>query len=302
MVITAALVKELRERTNAGMMECKKALTETSGDIEKAIENMRKSGLAKAVKKAGRIAAEGTIVVLASSDNKKAIILEINCETDFVAREEKFKAFAKKVAARALEKEVKDIESLIALSLDDSDAKKIEESRLELISQLGENITIRRIKFIKNPQGLVGSYGHGDANGVRIGALVSLTGNDTTLANDLPMQVAAMNPEYLKPSEVDNARKEKEKEIYLEQTLEKEGDSKPREMIDKIVESKLKKFVNEISLLTQTFVKENNKTIETLLKEKGAEILEFVRFEVGEGIEKKEDNFVEEVMMQARGE
>lgn len=291
MSISAALVKELRERTNAGMMECKKALVDTNGDIEQAIELMRKSGLAKAVKKAGRIAAEGTVVALGSKDGKRAILLEVNSETDFVAREDRFRAFAQKAAAYALEKGVNSTEGL-------QKHAEVEEARLALISALGENIALRRLSIIECPTGgSLGIYGHGDAHTVRIGVVVALKKGTQELARDLAMHVAAMNPEYLTSQEVPAARLEKEKAIFVEQTKE---EGKPEAMLEKIVAGKLKKFSTDITLIGQSFVKDPSKTIESLLKEANAEVASFVRFEVGEGIEKKQDNFAAEVMAQVQ--
>jgi len=289
--ITAALVKALRERTNAGMMDCKKALMDADGDIEKAIENMRKTGIAKAVKKASRMAAEGIIIVLNSDNAKRALVLEVNCETDFVAREEKFKQFAKAAAEEALRGNVNDIDEL---------QKITDKNRLELVGQLGENITVRRLALQEaQGEGVIGTYAHGDANGVRIGSLVVLKKGSLELARDLAMQVAAMNPEYLTASDVPAARLAKEKEIFIAQILE---EGKTLEMAEKIVTGKLNKFSKEVTLLGQSFVKDSAKTVEALLKESGAEVDTFIRFEVGEGIEKKEDNFVQEVMAQVRGE
>ncbi len=293
MSITASLVKELRERTNAGMMECKKALVESNGDLEMAIEALRKAGQAKAVKKASRTAGEGTIVVLAANDAKSAVLVEVNCETDFVAREEKFMQFAKSAATIALQNKLSVVEDL---------QKATDAARLELVGQLGENITVRRIALHTVRDGVVGAYAHGDANGVRIGALVVLKKGNVESARDLAMQVAAMNPEYLTTAEIPQVRLDKEKEIYLAQTadqLREEG--KPLDKLEMIVAGKLKKFSKEVSLLGQPFVKDPNLTVEKWLKEVGAEVQSFVRFEVGEGIEKKEDNFVEEVMAQVRG-
>lgn len=292
--ITAALVKELRERTNAGMMECKKALVEANGDIDKAIEAMRVAGQAKAVKKASRATAEGTISVLSSADAKIGILIEINCETDFVAREEKFKQFVKSVGATALQQKITTLEAL---------QKAMEQSRLELVAQLGENVMIRRYVYhtTTEPEGVIGTYAHGDANGVRIGALVVMKKGSQELAKDLAMQVAAMNPEYLTATDIPQARLEKEKEILLAQTRENDKD-KPADMLEKIVGGKLKKFATEISLMGQSYVKEPKKTVEALLKENNAVVALFVRFEVGEGVDKQEDNFVQEVMAQVRGE
>lgn len=293
MNISAALVKELRERTNAGMMECKKALVDAQGDIDQAIELMRKSGLAKAVKKAGRIAAEGTIIVLASKDGKRAILLEVNSETDFVAREDRFREFAKNTGVFALEQGIGTIEALHS-------RPEIEEKRLALVSALGENIALRRVMLLESPAGgTLGIYGHGDAHTVRIASVVVLKKGSEALAKDIAMHVAAMNPEYLSSQDVPAARLEKEKEIFVEQTRE---EGKPEAMFDKIVAGKLKKFATDITLLGQNFVKDPGKTIESLLKESNAEVDSFVRFEVGEGIEKKQDNFAEEVMAQVKGQ
>lgn len=292
--ISAALVKELRDRTNAGMMECKKALVDTQGDIEQAIELMRKSGLAKAVKKAGRIAAEGTIVVLMSKDGKRAILLEVNSETDFVAREERFREFAKKAGTFALEHAISNIEAL-------QQSSEIEETRLALVSALGENIALRRLALFElpldNSPGYIGIYGHGDAHTVRIGTVVILKKGTPELARDLAMHVAAMNPEYLSSADLPASRLEKEKEIFIVQTRE---EGKSEAMLEKIVAGKLKKFSTDITLLGQSFVKDPSKTIESMLKETGAEVASFARFEVGEGIEKKQDNFAAEVMAQVQ--
>ncbi len=289
MTITAALVKELRERTNAGMMECKKALVESGGDMEKAIDAMRKAGQAKAVKKASRAAAEGIIVVLCAPDGKRGAIVEVNCETDFVAREERFKKFAEAVGNKALAEGIQSCEEL---------QEKTDTARLDLVSQLGENITVRRLAFYEVESGIVGAYGHGDANGVRIGTLVVLKKGSAELAKDLAMQVAAMNPEYLSIAQIPAERLQKEKEIFLAQTME---EGKSAEIAEKMVAGKLKKFSAETTLLGQVFVKDNSKTIESLIKEQNAEVQTYIRFAVGEGIEKKEDNFVEEVMAQVRG-
>lgn len=258
MTITAAQVKELRERTNAGMMDCKKALTESGGDIEKAIAAMQEAGQANAIKKAGRTASEGTIVVLGSSDGKRAVLVEVNCETDFVAREDKFKQFAKATGEKALQQGFTNCEAL---------QNETEADRLTLVGQLGENVTVRRLAFHELQSGIVGSYAHGDANGVRIGVLVVLTRGTFDLARDLAMQIAAMNPEYLAVTDVPEARKA---------------------------------AASDITLLGQSFLKDPTKTVEVVLKEQDAAIASFVRFEVGEGIEKKEDNFVAEVMAQIR--
>lgn len=292
--ISAALVKELRERTQAGMMECKKALTEANGDIDKAIEAMRMAGQAKAVKKASRTTAEGMIVVMSASDGKRAVLVEVNCETDFVAREERFKQFAKAVGEKALNSNVYTLEEIQAAT---------EESRLQLVSQLGENVTVRRLAVETVEEGVIGTYAHGDANGVRIGSLVILKSGPIEVAKDLAMQVAAMNPEFLRSADVSGDRLAKEKEIIMARTLEEVlADGKPQDLVEKIAAGKLKKFTSEISLLEQAFVKDPSKTVEKMLAETHAVVERFVRFTVGEGVEKKEDNFVEEVMAQVRGE
>lgn len=259
MTITAAQVKELREITNAGMMDCKKALTAAGGDMEKAIAAMQLAGQANALKKAGRIAAEGTIAVLTSPDAKQGVLVEVNCETDFVAREDKFKHFAKTTSEQALTAGLKTTEALQGAT---------DPARLALVTQLGENVTVRRLAFYEaESNGVVGAYGHASATGVRIGALVVLKNGTVDLARDLAMQVAAMNPSYLAVSDVPEAQKAE---------------------------------ASELALLGQSFLKDPSKTVEALLKAQGMVIETFVRFEVGEGIEKKEDNFVAEVMAQVR--
>ena len=290
--ITAALVKELRERTGAGMMECKKALVETDGDIDKAIENMRKSGQAKAAKKAGRVAAEGIILIKTAEDKKTAAILEINCETDFVARDENFVGFANKVVDVALANKINDVEALNAAELDGA---TVEETRANLVAKIGENMNVRRVKIIESAEGLLGSYRHGD----RIGVVVELKGGDEELARDIAMHVAAVKPDYIRADEIPADVMDKEKEIFTAQALES---GKPAEIVEKMIGGRLNKFAAEISLMGQPFVKEPSQTVEKLLKSKQADVVSFVRFEVGEGIEKKEEDFASEVMAQVRGE
>lgn len=294
-IITAALVKTLRDRTDAPMMECKKVLVKANGDIELAIKMIREAGLAKAVKKADRVAAEGVIVV--ASAGNRAVLLEVNCETDFVAREEKFQNFSSSVAHGVLKGGVDNIPALMDSILDGA---TVEAKRLELVSQIGENISLRRIGFFQTQteDAVLGVYGHGGANGVRIGAMVELKGGDAALARDIAMQVAAMNPEYVDVKDIPVARVNSERAIFTKQT-EEEG--KAADKIPMIVEGKIKKWSKEITLLGQSFVKDPSLSIEALLKKSGAQVLRFTRFEVGEGIEKKADNFVEEVMAQARG-
>ncbi len=290
MAVTAALVKELRERTGAGMMECKKALVETGGDIEQAIENMRKSGQAKAAKKAGRIAAEGVIIARASEDGKKAVMVEINSETDFVARDENFLGFANAVADVALAGELEDVASLLAANIPSGES--VEEARAALIAKIGENISVRRVQIVTGD--VLGSYIHGG----RIGVVVALEGGDQELARDIAMHVAASNPQVAKPEQVSEDLLAKEKEIFMAQALES---GKPAEIVEKMIGGRMKKFVNEISLTGQSFVKDPSTSVGDLLKSRNADIAGFTRFEVGEGIEKKEEDFAAEVKAQMGG-
>jgi len=294
MAITAALVKELRERTGAGMMECKKALVETDGDIELAIENMRKSGQAKAAKKAGRIAAEGVIVIQASEDGKKVAMAEVNCETDFVAKDENFLSFANAVAERVLNSDVTDVDALNALPLHEGEDTTVEEARQALVSKIGENMNVRR--FIRmESAGQIASYRHG----VRIGVLVDLAGGDADLGRDLAMHVAASNPVCVEEKDVPQELLAKEKEIIEAQARES---GKPDNIIEKMVEGRIRKYLAEITLTGQPFVKDPDTTVGKLLNSSDASVNQFVRFEVGEGIEKKQENFAEEVMAQVRGD
>ncbi len=286
MTITAEAVKQLRERTGAGMMECKKALVEVGGDLDAAVELMRKQGLAKADKKAARVAAEGTIVIERSRDGLSAAIAEINCETDFVAREQVFRAFAAAVGSLALTSRTQDVEALLSRKTEPGET--LEERRRALIAKIGENITVRRVAIADAPTAL-GTYVHG----TRIGALVALRGGDEPLARDIAMHVVAMNPEYIKPADVRAETVAKEREIYAEQV---KAEGKPPEIAGRIVEGKLRKRLNEISLTGQPFVKDDKTTVETLLKKAGAEVTTMVRFEVGAGIERKPGDFAAEVM------
>jgi elongation factor Ts len=290
MTISASLVKELRERTGAGMMECKKALVETAGDIEAAVEHMRKQGLAKADKKAGRIAAEGLVIISMSPDEKTAAVVEINCETDFVAGGDDFRGFAQRVGQLVLEKRPADMDTLLAAPLDGT---TVEETRRSLIAKIGENISVRRFEIVESAR-LVGTYLHG----TRIGVLVSLDGGDETLARDLAMHIAASRPQYVDETQVPGDFLAKEREILIEQA---KGEGKPAEIVGKMVEGRLRKQLAEITLVGQPFVKDPDTTVGKLLSAHGATVKSFVRFEVGEGIEKKADNFVEEVMAQVRG-
>jgi len=292
MEITAALVKELRERTGSGMMECKKALTETSGDIEAAVELMRKSGMAKADKKAGRVAAEGMISAAISADGSRGAIVEVNCETDFVAKGDDFVAFSGEIANVVLAKQPADVAALADLPL--ASGGTVEETRRNLIAKLGENIAVRRCAVLNNSDGKIAAYLHGN----RIGVLVAVQGGDEALAKDIAMHVAASKPVALGPDNVSADVIAKEKEIYRAQAAES---GKPADIVEKMVSGRVNKFLKEVTLLGQPFVKNPDISVEQLLKENGAKVSAFVRFEVGEGIEKKADNFAEEVMAQVRG-
>ncbi len=286
MSISASMVKELRERTGAGMMECKKALVETGGDLNAAAEHLRKSGQAKADKKAGRVAADGRIVVAA--EGNKAVIVEVNSETDFVAKDENFTAFSDAVAATALAAGTTDVEALSAETL--PDGRTVELARTELISKVGENIGVRRIAFVESG-GVLASYTHG----ARIGAVVALEGGDEALARDIAMHVAASNPTCIDETGVPAETLENEKRILTEQALDS---GKPAEIVEKMVLGRINKFLKEITLVGQPFVKDPDVSVGKLLKGAGATVSAFVRFEVGEGIEKKQENFADEVMKQ----
>jgi len=292
MAITAALVKELRERTGSGMMECKKALVESNGDIDAAIEAMRKSGLAKADKKSDRVAADGVIAIETSEDGKQAVMLEVNSETDFVAKAEDFMSFVSQVSKAALASQPVDLAALMALTLDNGES--IDSVRQTLIAKIGENIQIRRFTMMSVTEGVIGSYRHGD----RIGSMVKLNGGDMTLAKDIAMHVAASRPQAISGADLPAELLEKERDIVATQARDS---GKPEAIIEKMVDGRMKKFVNEISLLGQDFVKDPDVTVEKLLAKANATVDEFAVFEVGEGIEKKVDNFAEEVMAQARG-
>jgi len=284
MAVTAALVKELRDRTAAGMLDCKKALVETDGDIELAIENMRKSGQAKAAKKAGRIAAEG--VILTKVANGIATMMELNCETDFVARDENFLAFGNSVLDLAAAEKISSVEALNELELN---GEKIATVRENLVAKIGENINVRRIITIEGDN--LGAYTHG----ARIGVVSALVGGDAELAKDIAMHVAASNPQFVKPEDVAAEVVEKEKAIQIEIAMQS---GKPAEIAEKMVVGRMKKFTGEISLTGQPFVKDPNTSVGDLLKSKSADVTTFIRFEVGEGIEKKEEDFAAEVQAQ----
>ncbi len=294
MQITAASVKELRDRTGAGMMECKKALQEAGGDIETAIENMRKSGLAKAAKKAGRIAAEGVIVSKKADDAERVAIVEVNCETDFVTKGDDFQQFATAVADCVLRTNPDDLQGLMATPIEAGGSETVEERRQHLVAKIGENINVRRFSVIDSESGKLGVYLHGG----RIGVVVDLANGDEGLARDIAMHVAASRPVCVSEQDVPGEIIEKEKAIFSAQAAES---GKPAEIIEKMVTGRIQKFINEITLTGQPFIKDPDMKVGKLLEEANASVNGFVRFEVGEGIEKKEENFAEEVMAQAKG-
>ena len=292
-MVTASLVKELREKTGAGMMDCKKVLTETDGDMEKAIELLRERGIAKAAKKSGRVAAEGLVEAYISEDGKVGAIVEVNSETDFVAKNEEFKTFVKNVAKQVVEKNPKDVEDLLNQEATFEAGKTVNEALVGKIATIGENLSIRRFaRFESN--GLLESYIHGDG---KIAVLINMAKGDKEVAKDLCMQIAAARPEYLNEQSVPAERVEKEKEILKVQTM---NEGKPEAIAEKIVQGRIRKFFEEICLVDQIFVKDSNMKVSELLKQKDAEVIEFARFEKGEGIEKKEENFAEEVMNQLK--
>ena len=295
MAITAAMVKELRERTGAGMMECKKALVEVDGDIEAAIEAMRKSGQAKAAKKSGRIAAEGVVMIEIAPGARQAVLLEINCETDFVAKDGNFGAFAAAVARTALAPEASDAAVLAEMPLAGDPATTVNGAREALIAKIGENVQVRRLVRFDNTQGSLYSYRHG----VRIGVVVELVGGDETLGRDIAMHIAASNPLCVSADQVPAETLEKEREIFRAQALDS---GKPANIVEKMIEGRVRKFLEEVTLLGQAFVKDPEITVEKLLRQAGAEVRRFARIEVGEGIEKRTENFAEEVMAQVRGD
>ena len=287
--ITAAMVKELRERTGSGMMECKRALQETNGDLEAAVEQMRKSGMAKADKKAGRTAAEGLVAIQVSG--QKAAMVEVNCETDFVARREEFQSFADAIAKIVLDNQPADLEALLEMPMDGGSS--IEQTRKELIAKIGENINVRRFVLVSS-EGTLNSYLHGS----RIGVVVALQGGDDELAKDIAMHIAASRPVCVDADQVSPELLAKEREIYTAQAAES---GKPANIVEKMVEGRVRKFLEEITLVGQPFVKDPDQKVGQLLKSANARVERFERFELGEGIEKKADDFVAEVMAQARG-
>jgi elongation factor Ts len=295
MAITAALVKELRERTGSGMMECKKALVDADGDMDAAIEALRKAGMAKADKKAGRVAAEGLVVIELSGDARSAALVEVNCETDFVAKKDDFREFAGAIARRVLTDDPADIDALLALPLTDTAATTIEDSRKGLIARIGENISVRRFVRVASSNPLA-IYSHG----ARIGVVVDYAGGDAALGKDLAMHIAAHDPRPICISE-DQVPAELvagEREIFSAQARDS---GKPDNIIEKMIEGRIRKFLSEVTLLGQSFVKDPDLTVGKLLQQKGASVARFERMELGEGIEKKLENFADEVMAQVKG-
>jgi len=293
MQITASMVKELRDRTGSGMMECKKALQEADGNIDTAIENMRKAGLAKADKKSGRVAAEGRVAIEISEDGKSAAVVEVNCETDFVSGGDEFLSFVQAVAKTALVNQPADIAALSEMILEGG-TDSIELVRKAMIAKIGENIQLRRFELLKTENGKFGSYLHG----TRMGVLVEMENGTDDLIKDIAMHIAASNPFCVSEAEVPAEVLEKEKEILRAQALDS---GKPADIVEKMLVGRIRKYLAEITLLGQSFVKDPDKTVETLLADAGAKVIRFVRYEVGEGIEKKQDNFADEVMAQVNG-
>lgn len=292
MTISAGMVKELRERTGSGMMECKKALEATGGDLEAAIEWMRKAGLARADKKAGRIAADGLISLQFAANGKRGVILEVNCETDFVAKGDDFKEFVGRVGQIALESKPRDLDALLSTAYGTEGT--VGEARQRLVAKIGENIAVRRFSALDATAGFVAGYLHG----TRIGVLVEMEGGSAEVAKDVAMHIAASRPMCVAPSDVAAEVVEKEKEIYRAQAADS---GKPADIIEKMVMGRVSKFLKEVALLGQPFVKDPDQTVEKLLQQKKASVLRFVRYEVGEGIEKQTTNFADEVMSAVRG-
>lgn len=292
-MVTASQVMELRKKTGAGMMECKKALTEADGNEEKAIEILQKRGIMKAEKKAGRVAAEGLVASYISDDKKVGALVEVNSETDFVAQNAEFKSFVNDIAKQVALNNPADLEALLAEKSISDSTKTVKDVLTEKISKIGENLSIRRFQRYET-DGLVGTYIHGEG---KIGVLVDMGNSDETLAKDICMQIAAANPEFVNEADVPADRLNKEKEILKAQAM---NEGKPEAIAEKIVMGRLGKFYGQICLVDQEFVKDPDKKVKDLLKEHGATVNKFVRFERGEGIEKKEENFAEEVMNQLK--
>ena len=291
-MISASMVKDLREKTGAGMMDCKKALTETNGDMEKAIEYLREKGITKAAKKSSRIAAEGLVLAYVSEDNKIGAAVEVNSETDFVAKNDEFRTFVQALAKQVALNNPADVEALLNEEYIEEAGKKVSEVLTDKVAKIGENMNIRRFVRFETTDGLIESYIHGNG---KIAVLVNMKNADTELAKDICMQVAAARPEFLDEASVPAERLAKEMEILKAQAM---NEGKPENIAEKIVQGRLGKFYGEICLVEQEFVKNPDMKISELLKTKNAEIVEFARIEKGEGLEKKEENFAEEVMKQ----
>ncbi len=291
-MVTAALVKELRERTGAGMMDCKKVLSETDGDLEKASELLRERGIAKAAKKSGRVAAEGMVEAYISEDGKVGAIVEVNSETDFVAKNQEFRTFVMDIAKQVVKNNPKTVEDLLQEPAIFEEGKTVNEALIGKIATIGENISIRRFARFETTDGLIEKYIHGDG---KIAVLVNMTSGSKELAKDVCMQIAAARPEFVSREQVPAERLEKEKEILKAQTM---NEGKPEAIAEKIVMGRINKFYEEICLVDQEFVKDPSQKVSNILKD--AKVVEFARFETGEGIEKKEENFAEEVMKQLK--
>lgn len=293
-MITASQVKDLREKTGAGMMDCKKALTETNGDMEKAIEYLREKGITKAAKKSSRIAAEGLVLAYVSEDGKLGSAVEVNSETDFVAQNAEFRSFVEALAKQVALKNPKDVDDLMNQEFIEETGKKVSEALVEKVAKIGENMNIRRFVRFETTDGLIEKYIHGDG---KIAVLVNMKNADKELAKDICMQIAAARPEFLDEKSVPAERLEKEMEILKAQAI---NEGKPAAIAEKVVQGRIGKFYSEICLVDQEFVKNPDMKVSELLKSKGAEVVEFARIERGEGIEKKEENFAEEVMKQIK--
>lgn len=294
-MVTASQVKDLREKTGAGMMDCKKVLTETDGDMEKAVELLRERGIAKAAKKSDRVAAEGLVDAYVSEDGKIGAVVEVNAETDFVGKNEEFKKFVADVAKQVAEKNPATVEELLAQSSIAENEKTVQEVLTNKIATIGENMTIRRFERFETSNGVVAKYIHGEG---KIGVLVEMENADETLAKDICMQIAAAKPEFLNREAVPAERVDKEMEILKAQAM---NEGKPAEIAEKMVQGRIGKFYGEICLIEQPFVKDPDMKISKLMESKGANIVRFARLEKGEGIEKKEENFAEEVAKQIKG-
>ena len=293
-MITATMVKDLREKTGAGMMDCKKVLTEADGDMEKAIELLRERGIAKAAKKSDRIAAEGLVLGYVSEDQKSGAVVEVNSETDFVAQNSEFRSFVEAVAKQVVLKNPADVEALLEQESIEEAGKKVSEVLIDKTAKIGEKLSIRRFTRFETTDGLIEKYIHGDG---KIAVLVNLKGGDSNLAKDICMQIAAARPEYLNREAVPQERLDKEMEILKVQAM---NEGKPEAIAEKIVQGRVGKFYSEICLVEQEFVKNPDIKVSELLKQNNSEVVEFARLEKGEGIEKKEENFAEEVMKQIK--